>query len=74
MQGRGRNETETVVIEVEVSETGQVRNSRVKKSSGIENVDRATIERFSGCRYQPAYVGESPVPSVMTIEMVWKTD
>jgi TonB family protein len=67
-----RNETGTAFIEFEVNEHGDVQRATITRSSGSDVLDRATLERFKGCRFQPAYSNENPVAGKTTLEYVWR--
>ncbi|TCM69882.1 outer membrane transport energization protein TonB [Acinetobacter calcoaceticus] len=59
-----RNEEQGVVIvSVFVGTDGKVNESKVKKSSGSKNLDRAATKAFSLCSFQPAMKNGEAQPS-----------
>lgn len=55
--------TGTVVLLLEIDETGELRNVRVKRSSGSRTLDAAAIRAARASKYFPAHNGERPVAS-----------
>ncbi len=55
--------TGTVVLLLEIDENGELRDVRVKRSSGSRTLDAAAIQAARASKYLPAHNGERPVAS-----------
>jgi protein TonB len=64
----------TVKVRIEVDATGQFVKADVVGSSGFKNLDRATQNAFSRCKFRPAYKEGQPVASSFDAVYVWKLE
>lgn len=55
----------TVVLDVAIDETGQVRGVTVERSSGYPEIDQAAIDAAKGWRYNPGMRNGIPVGGVV---------
>lgn len=53
-------ETGTVTLSFLIAPDGQVMESRIKRSSGFRNLDRAALAALAECRFQPAIEDGKP--------------
>jgi protein TonB len=67
-------ETGTVTLALLVGENGKVQDSRVQKSSGSRDLDKAAISALSMCSFKPAMAGGTPEAGWAQIAYVWKLD
>jgi protein TonB len=67
-------ETGTTRVQFEVSADGQLVGATIVKSSGFKNLDKATVNSLSRCKFRPAYKDGKNVQSTFTAEWVWKLD
>ncbi len=68
-----RNEEEgTSTVAFLVGADGNVKKSRVEKSSGHSALDKAALAAFSACKFKPAMAGGVPVEGWKPISYVWK--
>jgi protein TonB len=65
-------ETGTVQVLIEVGADGQFVNATVTKSSGFKNLDKATLNGFSRCKFKPAILDGKPVQSSFKAVYDWK--
>jgi periplasmic protein TonB len=71
---RMAEEQGTVKVRIEVSADGQFVKADVVGSSGFKNLDRATQNAFSRCKFRPAYKDGQPVASSFDAVYVWKLE
>ena len=64
----------TVTLALLVGENGKVRDSRVQKSSGSRDLDKAAISALSMCSFKPAMAGGAAEAGWAQIAYVWKLD
>ena len=62
----------TVRVQFVIGVDAQVVNTSVVQSSGYKNLDRATVNGLSRCKFQPAYKDGHAVESSFTADYVWK--
>ena len=55
----------------ETSESGEVLNAQVAKSSGHAVLDEAALGAIKTCKFQPATKAGQPVPDLMQLEIKW---
>ncbi|MES2149854.1 MAG: energy transducer TonB [Pseudomonadota bacterium] len=67
-------ETGTVTLALLVGVDGRVTGSRVQKSSGSKELDRAAVTALSLCKFKPATNGGVPEPSWGQIAYIWNLD
>lgn len=63
----------TVVLAVEVSTDGKVADSKIEKSSGFKNLDKATL-KLAQCKFKPLVKDGKPEQAWAKFEYVWKLD
>jgi len=71
---RMAEEQGNVKVRVEVGADGQFVKATVLESSGYKNLDRATQNGFSRCKFRPAYKDGQPVASSFDTVYVWKLE
>lgn len=64
----------TVSMSFQVSASGDVMESKVDKSSGFKNLDKAAIKGITGCKFKPGTKDGKPDTTWTKIEYVWKLD
>jgi protein TonB len=64
-------ETGLVRVQFEVGMDGQLVSAAVVKSSGFKNLDKATVNGLSRCKFRPAFKDGKPVQSTFTAEWNW---
>lgn len=70
-----RNEEEgTVTLQFLIGVDGRVMDSKVAKSSGFRDLDRAAQRGLGQCRFKPGMVNGQPQQSWSTVQYVWKLD
>ncbi|QAU35717.1 energy transducer TonB [Janthinobacterium sp. 17J80-10] len=70
-----RNEEQgTVVLQFLIGVDGQVADSKVEKSSGSRDLDKAARSALSLCKFKPGLVDGKPQPSWTKVQYVWKLE
>ncbi|MFL6676408.1 MAG: energy transducer TonB [Massilia sp.] len=64
-------DTGTVVLALMVGTDGKVSGSRVQKSSGHRELDKAAVNALSMCKFKPAMNGGVPEPGWAQLAYVW---
>lgn len=67
-------ETGTVRLALLVGADGRVSSSRVSKSSGSRDLDRAAVQALSLCKFQPAVNNGQAEAGWAQIDYVWKLE
>jgi protein TonB len=67
-------ETGLVTLQFVIGADAQIVSVTVLKSSGFKNLDKATINGLSRCKFKPGYRDGKPVQSTMTAQWNWKLD
>lgn len=67
-------ETGTVTLALLVGADGRVASSRVQKSSGSRDLDRAAVNALSLCRFKPAMNGGTAEAGWAQIAYVWSLE
>lgn len=67
-------ETGTVRVQFEIGADSQLVGVSIVKSSGFKNLDNATVNGLSHCKFKAAYKDGKAVQSSFTTEYVWKFD
>jgi len=67
-------DTGTVMLALLIGVDGKVADSRVEKSSGFRELDRAAQAGLSLCRFQPGTVDGAPQQSWTKMQYVWSLD
>lgn len=63
----------TVVLSLEIGPDGKVMDSKVEKSSGYKNLDKATM-KLANCHFKPIEKDGKPAQAWAKFEYVWKLD
>ncbi len=70
-----RNEEQgTVILAFLIGVDGRVVDSRVEKSSGFRDLDKAAITGLSLCKFRPGTVDGKPEQSWTQMQYVWKLE
>ncbi len=70
-----RNEEQgTVILAFLIGLDGRVADSRIEKSSGSRELDRAAITGLSLCKFKPGTVDGKPEQSWTKMQYVWKLE
>ena len=67
-------ETGTVKLQFLIGTDGRVADSKVVKSSGFRDLDKAAVVGISKCKFKPGMVDGKPEQAWMTMEYVWKLE
>lgn len=65
------SEQGTVTMALRVAPSGEVRESRVSKSSGFAELDAAALQATVKCKFEPVLEGGKPVEAWIATEYVW---
>lgn len=63
----------TVVLSLQVATDGKVADSKIEKSSGFKNLDKATM-KLAQCKFKPLVKDGKPEQAWAKFEYVWKLD
>lgn len=63
----------TVVLSLQIATDGKVSDSKVEKSSGFKNLDKATM-KLAQCKFKPLIKDGKPEQAWAKFEYVWKLD
>ncbi|HEY8026584.1 MAG TPA: energy transducer TonB [Burkholderiaceae bacterium] len=63
----------TVVLSLQIAVDGKVSDSKVEKSSGFKNLDKATL-KLANCHFKPLLKDGKPEQSWAKFEYIWKLD
>ena len=55
-----------------VGSDGTVLDSKVEKTSGFKNLDKAAIKSLSACKFKPGTKDGAPAQTWTKVEYVWK--
>jgi protein TonB len=64
----------TVSMAFLVSAGGDVKDSKVEKSSGFKNLDKAAIKAISACKFKPGSKDGAPAETWTKVDYAWKLD
>ncbi|HEV7814998.1 MAG TPA: energy transducer TonB [Janthinobacterium sp.] len=64
----------TVSMSFLVNADGSVADSKVEKSSGFKNLDKAAIKSLSACKFKPGTKDGSPAQTWTKVDYAWKLD
>jgi protein TonB len=67
-------ETGTTTVAFLISAEGHVMESKVEKSSGFRDLDKAALSAFGRCSYKPGTQEGKPVQSWVRIQYVWSLE
>jgi protein TonB len=69
------NEEQGVVTMMfQVAADGNVTDSRVEKSSGFRNLDKAALRALSACKFKPGTKDGVPAATWTKVDYAWKLD
>lgn len=57
-----------------VSADGTVTDSKIEKTSGFKNLDKAALKALSGCKFKPGTIDGKAAPTSTKVEYAWKLD
>jgi protein TonB len=64
-------ETGTVTLQFLIAEDGRVADSKILKSSGFRELDKAAVVGISKCRFKPGTTDGKPEKAWMQMQYVW---
>lgn len=64
----------TVSMSFLVKADGSVADSKVEKSSGFKNLDKAAIKALSACKFKPGTKDGAPAETWTKVDYAWKLD
>lgn len=64
----------TVSMSFQVSASGDVLESKVEKSSGFKNLDKAAIKAISACKFKPGSKDGKPDTTWTKVDYAWRLD
>jgi protein TonB len=64
----------TVSMSFLVKTDGSVADSKVDKSSGFKNLDKAAIKALSACKFKPGTKDGAPAETWTKVDYAWKLD
>lgn len=64
----------TVSMSFLVNADGSVADSKIEKSSGFKNLDKAAIKSLSACKFKPGTKDGSPAQTWTKVDYNWKLD
>jgi protein TonB len=64
----------TVSMSFLVSSGGDVKDSKLDKSSGFKNLDKAAIKSLSACKFKPGSKDGAPAETWAKVDYAWKLD
>ncbi|MFC0169337.1 energy transducer TonB [Pseudoduganella danionis] len=64
----------TVSMSFLVKADGTVIDSKVDKSSGFKNLDKAAIKALSACKFKPGTKDGAPAETWTKVDYAWKLD
>ena len=67
-------ETGTVVLQFLIGVDGRVIDSKVQKSTGFKDLDKAARQALSLCKFKPGTTDGKPEQSWTKVEYVWKLE
>jgi protein TonB len=67
-------ETGTVTLQFLIGVDGRVMDSKVQKSSGFRDLDKAAQVGISKCRFKPGSVDGKPEQAWMSMQYIWKLE
>jgi protein TonB len=64
-------ETGTVTLQFLIGVDGRVMESKITKSSGFRDLDKAAVVGISKCRFKPGFVDGKPEQAWTNVQYVW---
>lgn len=63
-----------VSVSLLVSSAGDVKETRIDKSSGFRTLDKAAIKKLTNCKFTPGTKNGSPADTWAKVDYAWKLD
>jgi periplasmic protein TonB len=64
----------TVSMTLLVSANGEVKDSRLNKSSGYKTLDNAALRKLAACKFAPGTKDGAPADTWTRVDYAWKID
>ena len=64
----------TVSMSFLISASGEVKDSKLDKSSGFKNLDKAALKALSACKFKPGTKDGAPAETWTKVDYAWKLD
>lgn len=64
----------TVSMALLVSAGGEVKDSRISKSSGYRSLDNAALRKLAACKFAPGSKDGAPADTWTRVDYAWKID
>ncbi|MFP5391062.1 MAG: energy transducer TonB [Gammaproteobacteria bacterium] len=64
----------TVTMSFLVNPDGTVADSKLEKTSGFKNLDKAAIKAISACKFKPGTKDGAPAQTWTKVDYAWKLD
>jgi protein TonB len=64
----------TVSMSFLVNPDGTVADSKLEKTSGFKNLDKAAMKSISGCKFKPGTKDGAPAQTWTKVDYAWKLD
>jgi len=64
----------TVSMSFLVAANGDVKDSKLEKSSGFKNLDKAAMKALSACKFKPGTKDGAPAETWTKVDYAWKLD
>jgi len=64
----------TVSMSFLIASNGEVKESKLDKSSGFKNLDKAALKALSACKFKPGTKDGSPADTWTKVDYAWKLD
>ncbi len=64
----------TVSMSFLVNADGTVAESKLEKTSGFKNLDKAALKSISGCKFKPGTKDGAPAQTWTKVDYAWKLD
>jgi protein TonB len=64
----------TVSMSFLIASNGDVKDSKLDKSSGFKNLDKAALKALSACKFKPGTKDGAPAETWTKVDYAWKLD
>jgi protein TonB len=64
----------TVSMRLLVSAGGEVKDSKIDKSSGFKSLDKAALKSLTACKFKPGSKNGTPAEAWTRVDYAWKID
>ena len=64
----------TVSMSFLINADGTVADSKLDKTSGFKNLDKAALKAISGCKFKPGTKNGAPAQTWTKVDYAWKLD